>query len=266
MNKSMDRSIVFFDIDGTLWDYKGNILDSTIKAIRQLRANGHYAFLCSGRSRVNIRAKELLDMGFDGILAGCGTYVEYREQVIFEYRIPWEQLSETMAILKECHLATMFEGSQKLYVDEEAFGDDVYVASFRESLGEDFRPMEELSEESIVNKLCVDYGQGSKEEMMERLGKDYEIILHAFGPVAEILPKGFSKAVGIRRICHYLGMNRENTYAFGDSANDIDMLQYVQYGIAMGNASENVKQAADFVTESMYEDGIQKGLEHFGLI
>ena len=262
----MEKSIVFFDIDGTLWDYKGDIPLSTVKAVRQLRSNGHFAFLCSGRSRVTIRAKELLDIGFDGIVAGCGTYVEYGGDVIFEYRIPWELLSRTMEITRECHLAAMFEGSRKLYVDVEAFRGDAYVSEFQRTLGKDFQGMENIAEDSIVNKMCVDYRYGSKEEMIARLGKYYEVICHTFGPVAEILPKGFSKTAGIKRICSYLGMEQKNTYAFGDSANDIDMLRYVQYGVAMGNASEDVKQAADYVTASMYEDGIQKGLKHFGLI
>lgn len=262
----MNKSIVFFDIDGTLWDYKKKIPESTVQAIRQLRANGHFAFLCSGRSRVTICAKELLDIGFDGVLAGCGTYVEYRDKVIFEYQIPWEQLSETIVTLQECRLATMFEGSKKLYVDVEAFGDDEYIAELKDTLGDAFQPMEFLSDDSIVNKLCVDYRHGSKEEMIQRLGKDYEIILHVFGPVAEILPKGYSKATGIQQICNYLGMDRKNTYAFGDSANDIDMLRFVEHGVAMGNASEDVKQAADYVTASMNNDGIEKGLKHFGLI
>lgn len=262
----MEKSIVFFDIDGTLWDYKGSILTSTVEAVRQLRRNGHYAFLCSGRSRVTIRAQELLDIGFDGIVAGCGTYVEYRGDVIFEYRIPWELLSGTIQIMRESHLAAMFEGSRKLYVDVEAFKDDAYVLDFQRTLGKDFQGMENITADSIINKLCVDYRHGSKDEMIARLGQDYEVICHTFGPVAEILPKGFSKAAGIKRICSYLGMERKNTYAFGDSANDIDMLRYVQYGVAMGNASEDVKQAADYVTSSIYEDGIQKGLEHFGLI
>lgn len=262
----MDKSAVFFDIDGTIWDYKNHIPESTTQAIRKLRANGHYAFLCSGRSRVTICAKELLDIGFDGIVAGCGTYVEYQGEVIFEHKLPWNVLSHTISILQEEHLAAMFEGSEKLYVDTKAFGEDAFAASLKESLGFAFQPMECLNENSIVNKLCVDYRHGNRDEMVRRLETDYDIIIHAFGPVAELLPKGFSKAEGIKRICEYLGIRQKHTYAFGDSANDIDMLQFVQYGIAMGNASDVAKEAADYVTTAMEEDGIRNGLKHFDLI
>ena len=69
---------VFFDIDGTLWDKENRIPDSTKEAIRLLRKNGHLTFICSGRTRVFINSEELLSMGFDGILCGCGTHIEYQ--------------------------------------------------------------------------------------------------------------------------------------------------------------------------------------------
>ena len=63
------KKAVFFDIDGTLWDFKMNIPESTKEALKELRKNGHYAFLCSGRSRSNIKSPKLLALGFDGIVA-----------------------------------------------------------------------------------------------------------------------------------------------------------------------------------------------------
>lgn len=79
------KTAVFFDIDGTLWDSQMQIPKSTIEAIHKLQENGNYAFICSGRSRATIRARELLEeIGFDGIVAGCGTYIEYNGEVIFE--------------------------------------------------------------------------------------------------------------------------------------------------------------------------------------
>ena len=67
---------VFFDIDGTLWDFYNQIPVSTVTAIRELRKNGHYAFICSGRARAYIQHPDLFAIGFDGVVAGCGTHVE----------------------------------------------------------------------------------------------------------------------------------------------------------------------------------------------
>ena len=85
------KHAVFFDIDGTLLDEHMQIPKSAITAIRKLRDNGDFAFLCSGRTRVNIYTKELLeDIGFDGIIAGCGTHIEYHGSDVFEKTIPQE--------------------------------------------------------------------------------------------------------------------------------------------------------------------------------
>ena len=84
--------------------------------------------------------------------------------------------------------------------------------------------------------------------------------------VVEGVPKGFSKATGIQVICEKLGLPHENTYAFGDSVNDLDMLKYVAHGIAMGNGMPEAKAAANYVTDDILEDGIYNACKHFGLI
>lgn len=61
-------------------------------------------------------------------------------------------------------------------------------------------------------------------------------------------------------------MRKKISYAFGDSINDVEMLKHVQHGIAMGNGTKAAKEAADYITAPLHEDGIYKGLEHFGLI
>ena len=79
-------------------------------------------------------------------------------------------------------------------------------------------------------------------------------------------PKGLTKADGIGAVIRHLGITREETMAFGDGGNDIDMLRYAGIGVAMGNAEDHVKQAADHVTATVDEDGIGKALRHFGIL
>lgn len=260
------KKAVFFDIDGTLWDERMQVPKSTVTAIRKLREGGNYAFICSGRSRATIQAKELLEeIGFDGILAGCGTYIEYLNQVIYDRILTKEELLETLTVLKQYHMPAVLEGTKYLYADEEAFGEDPYISYLKSVVGENFLPMDGKTDGYKANKISADFTRGDVCAVKSKLEEKYELIFHEM-KIVEVLPKGFSKASGIGKICEYLKIAHEDTYAFGDSANDLEMLAYVKHGIAMGNATDVVKNTADYVTASVKEDGIMKGLKHFDLI
>ena len=82
----------------------------------------------------------------------------------------------------------------------------------------------------------------------------------------DIIPKGGGKSAGIQKFLDEHGMDRSEIMAFGDGENDMDMLRFAGIGVAMGNASDMVKAAADYVTDTVDENGIENALRHFGLI
>ena len=84
--------------------------------------------------------------------------------------------------------------------------------------------------------------------------------------VVEIVPKGCHKGKGILEICEYLGVDIEDTYAFGDSANDIGMLDTAGTAVVMGNGSDMAKEHADYVTTDLLDDGIWNACKHLKLI
>jgi hydroxymethylpyrimidine pyrophosphatase-like HAD family hydrolase len=81
-----------------------------------------------------------------------------------------------------------------------------------------------------------------------------------------VLPSGGSKAEGIKQLIQLLHIDLEDTIAFGDYLNDLEMLAYVGHGVAMGNAPEIVKQAARHITRDVGQDGIKYGLRLLGLL
>ena len=101
---------IFFDIDGTLWDEKMQIPESTIPTIKQLQKNGHKTFLCSGRSRSNINDKRLLGIGFDGIVAACGNHVEMDGKVLYENILSPELTEKIVRVMEECRMPIVLEG------------------------------------------------------------------------------------------------------------------------------------------------------------
>ena len=129
------KKAVFFDIDGTIWNFQNVIPESTVEAIRGLRANGHLAFLCSGRTRAFIREPHLLEIGFDGIVSGSGTCVEFGEERVFYKRLEPELAERTVRTVRRYGFRPILEGYDCLYLDEEDFGDDLYGKKLKSELG-----------------------------------------------------------------------------------------------------------------------------------
>lgn len=259
-------AIVFFDIDGTIWDWDMNIPKSTITAIRQLRANGHKAFLCSGRSRGNIRSKKLFDIGFDGVIAACGNHVEMDGKILHEKILEPELVKKIVRLCTEHRMPVVLEGPVKHWLSEKGFEDDPYVDYLIEAMGEDAVFLKEYTEDIYINKFSADVLEDTNYEAIKSaLEDEFDFMMHD-NVVLECTPKGTSKATGIAWLCDYLGIAIEDTYGIGDSINDLDMLQFVGHGIAMGDGTQVAKDAAEYVTTPLHADGIYNALKHYGLI
>lgn len=258
------KKAVFFDIDGTIWDEHMQIPDSTREAVRMLRESGHYTFLCSGRSRSNIQSPELLGLGFDGVVAACGAHIDFHKEIVYEKLLSAKQVQRVLDALEKNKMPAVLEGPQYIYVDEDCFMDDPYVIYLRKELGKSVKPIRGTAD-IVMNKFSIAAGKEVLDTLLEDLGPDFEGISHE-GEIAEVNLKGVSKATGIQKVCEIFDIPWENTYAFGDSANDLEMLAYVAHGIAMGNATAKAKEAAEYVTTGLWENGIWNGLTHYGLI
>lgn len=259
------KKAVFFDIDGTILDHNNFIPRSTVEGIHKLQANGNYAFLCTGRSRAFVKHQALLDIGFDGIISGCGTMVEFHDEVIFYKKLDHGLVKDTVGFLKENNAAVIMEGRYRLYADPEDFSGDRYIARLREEVGKELVPITGREADWEVSKFSCATEHADLELLKQHLSNDYELLIHDI-PVIEIVPKGCSKGTGIQKICEMLDIPIGQTYAFGDSANDLPMFAVAGHSIAMGNAGEAVKQQASYVTDTLHEDGIYHALEHFELI
>lgn len=258
--------LVFFDIDGTLWDAKRYIPDSTVAAIRELRANGNMAFLCSGRARANINAPELFEIGFDGVVAACGNHVDIGGKVLYEKLLPAELVKKIISVTRSGNMPIVLEGPGIHWISPKGFEGDPYVDYLYKSLGENARDLEEYTPEMKINKFSADVWKTTDYETIKAELSPYMDTLEHDGTVVEFIPKGTSKADGIKFLCEYLNIPVEDTYAVGDSINDIDMLEFAGHGIAMGNATEPALKAAEYVTTTLHEDGIWNALSHYGLI
>ena len=258
--------ILFFDIDGTLWNWKNEIPESTIKAVRLARKKGNLAFINSGRSRAFIQNKELLDIGFDGIISGCGTLIELDGKVIYEHEISGEKAERIVSGVRRHGWKPVLEGREYLYMDfEEEFADDWYGNKLKRELGSRLKSIAGEWGKWRMQKLSCNIRGAEREACREEFGDEYDFIMHDLD-VCELVPKPHSKGTGIKHICELLNVPLSSTYAFGDSVNDMEMLKTAGTAIVMGSGGDAAKEAADYITTPQEEDGIWNACVHFGLL
>ena len=261
----MNHKAVFFDIDGTLWDFDRKIPESTRETIRLLKKNGHMVFINSGRSKGHITDPDLLGLGFDGIVSGCGTTIEYEGKLVFLRLMDNEQTARIIELVRSYGFKPILEGIDYLYMDAEEFGDDRYAARLYREMGDRIKPIADYWNKWKVVKFSCDTSVGSHEECFGILSEDFDLLVHNEA-VVECVPHGFSKGTGIEKVCEMLKMDVKDTIAIGDSVNDLGMFRTAGLSIVLGGAPEEVRKEADFVTDSLWEDGIYHACRHFELI
>ncbi len=257
--------LIFFDIDGTLWDYKNYIPPSTKEAIKKARENGHRCFINTGRARAFVHNKELLGIGFDGIVSACGCMVEYDGKVLFNHLINREDSIRTLESVRRNRLKPILEGPEYLYMDIVDFEGDMYAGKVIEEMGDYLLSLSDNWGNWRMNKLSCDTTNSDREKCFEELDDLYSFMVHN-EKVVEMVPRGFSKGTGIIEVCNLLGTDPSDTMAIGDSVNDKEMLETAGISIAMGRSSDLVKEICDHTTDFLENDGIMKALKKYDII
>lgn len=258
---------VFFDIDGTLWDEKMIVPESTKLAIKKLQENGHKAFVCTGRAMGNVNDPQFDEIGFDGYIASCGNHVQMDGSILYERNMSYEDVKNIYDVSREHQLPIIYEGTKFQWLDRNGFEGDSYIDYIVQNLKDsavflddcDLKEIEANKFSALVN------GKTNYPAVEAALSERFDFMDHGDG-IIEAVPKGTSKATGIAWLCKHLNIALEDTYALGDSINDLEMLGFVGHSIAMGNASQAAKEAAEYVTTHIHEDGVYNALKHYDLI
>ena len=258
----------FFDIDGTLWDRQNRIPQSAVRAIRALRRNGHKALLCSGRSRSYIFDEALLAIGFDGIVSGAGAMLELNGETLFSHVFSPEQVLTAVQTAEEFGYTPLLEGVRTISIRAEGFPIPDYYDKLKRELGDVLEPLSRRwGRWDDTSKLTVLGLPGARpmDELRQALSGAFDFLVH--GPaLAELVLPGVNKGTGLRAACEAMRLDVRDSVAFGDSANDAQMLEASGVGVCMGNGTDALKRLADLVTAPMEQDGVLVALERLGLI
>lgn len=276
----MER-IILIDVDGTLVGYDNVLPDSAVSAIRAARRAGHRVFLSTGRSRAEIYPA-IWEIGVDGLIGGNGAYIEHDEQVVFHRTLTTEQCRAVVEWLGERGCEFYVEANSGLYgsANFETAGESViraYAAGKGAADASTLRVRDVFPDmifgadpvRDDVNKISfilnsyadhLDSATAFPELRAGTWGGRGSSAL--FGDLG--LPE-MDKARSVDILLDHLGADRATTIAFGDAAVDLPLFEACAYAVAMGNASEEVKAAADLVTADVADDGLAKAFERLGL-
>lgn len=253
-------SALFFDVDGTLVDsYHHNrcITPAVRDELERMQALGHRIFLSSGRPR-NLLTPELLEPGFDGLVLINGGLVVMDDTPIFEERMGLELARNTVAFLEHLGYEYLVVTAGSTYMKRANQG---FVDFFGDAYGDIFTfdyDLEDVLSRAIKIESLVPTDDRARVTAMalEVLGPSISCDGHGGEGTFELYPTAISKAKGIKMVLERLGIDKDHAYGFGDGTNDLEMIRYCGCGVAMGNAEDVVKAAADIVCPPVWEDGL----------
>lgn len=248
---------IFFDLDGTLlYTNEENVRCEVIDAINKLKDRGDHIYVATGRSIG--QAKHILkQIGIeDGIFAN-GQMIINDGKIVYEHYIPEDISAKVLNLARENKLypATISPKGMKLKCD---FINLILLYKLRKySFGG-------IGHGRLKNQSNQGFWYFGKpehvEKIVDKIDTKYFNVYPYGGNTLEIMPKNFNKADGIKKLI----ANEPDCYtvAFGDGRNDIEMINTVDFAIAMGNANDKLKAAADYVTATNDDHGIIKGIDY----
>ena len=280
----MGKKLIFLDIDGTLTLPGHNEPpQSALEAIRAAQKKGNLVFLCSGRNPGMLAP--LLQYGFDGVVACAGGYVTVGEELIYDMPMTGEEMELAVEKLHEEGVFCTIE------CKDGAFGDENLCEFLEKNAGEDGKGNSEIERwrKALASSLHIrpiseyDGTPAYKVVIMclhpeqlvparEALEDRYNFVVQEITDPAhkcingELINRKYDKGRAILRVCDHLAVPVSDTYGFGDSMNDLEMIQTVGTSVCMANGAEALKKISDVVCPSVEEDGLAKAFEQLELV
>ncbi|MDO5410405.1 MAG: Cof-type HAD-IIB family hydrolase [Lachnospiraceae bacterium] len=266
-NTEMNKKALFFDIDGTILSEKtGQIPESAVRAIKAARENGHLTFINTGRTRACVPSK-VQNVGFDGILCGCGTEIVYHGESVMHQGLSKEFCVQIAEAVQKAGVASILEGEVFYFAvpNRPAFQSLKNGGGLSED-GEMTLIFDWKPEDTFFDKFVFWTDEVSKEEIILDLIKDKMDLIVRGNGFFEVVPKGYTKAGAIRKVQEMFNITLENTYVFGDSSNDLSMFEYSPNAIAMKEHDPVLDPYTSYVTDTVENDGIEKAMKALKLI
>ena len=274
----MKQKLIFLDIDGTLTPAGSNVPpESAMRAVKRAQEKGHRVFLCTGRNPAML--SPVLALGFDGAVAGAGGYVFAGDQVLFDCPMTKEQFDLGMRLLKENGVFRTIEARDATWGDEDlgeflsqAGEGNSELMRWRKALSEQLNilPMKEYDGRPIYKIVFMCQEAKQLEPARKALEEDFNFVVQDVAAHhcvnGELINRKFDKGRGVKIVADHYGIAIEDTVGFGDSMNDLEMIETVGTAVCMDNGSPALKEKSHLICPAVEEDGLYWGFEKLGLI
>ena len=276
--------IVFLDVDGTLIDYEAKLPASAAKAVDQARANGHKVYICTGCSKAESEQRHLCDL--DGMIGGNGAYVEDNGQVVMHQGLSKEDVKHIVDWCNERHLGFYLEANSGMYCNDYMLEQGpMTMIKYAQGKGADLEAAK-ASASGFVNGFIHLQGEDLYRDDVNKISfilssyQDHldskiefpDLIANTWGGKGEVAlfgdlgPTGITKRHAIEVLLDYLKADAKDTISFGDAKIDLSMFECCAFNVAMGNGGPEIKEAADYITTDVNDDGLYNAFKYLKLI
>lgn len=252
---------VFLDIDGTLVSLNTHrIPESTVRALELLRQKGVRLFICSGRPYCAI--DNLDGQQFDGFITVNGGICSYDGKVLYRNPIVREDIAKWKTYLEKSGIDCFFITENQVYMNRPSETADQFIRLLN-FMSPEIRTPDSLAGEPIFQMVGL-FEKDRDADVQKAL--PHCRITRWHPTFSDIISKDNDKCVAMKVLLEYMKISPSECMAFGDGSNDMGMLRYAGLGVAMGGCGDDVRDAADYVTDSADDDGIWNALKHFSVI
>ena len=256
---------LFFDVDGTLVSFNTHrIPQSAVDALAEAKRRGAMVFISTGRPMRLINNLDAIQHLVDGYITANGACCSVGGETIACREIPNPEARALIGAAGRDGFSMLVVGESRLTVVNDGADVDRYFRRMLavSDLGEGTALADVLAERIVQLTPIID--EAAERRLMPLLPSC--VSARWFPAFTDITARGADKGTALMTVAAHLGIDRKDTVAFGDGGNDKSILQAAGTGVAMGNAQDDVKAVADYVTASVDEDGIARALEHLCVI
>ncbi|WP_455538530.1 sugar-phosphatase [Terrisporobacter sp.] len=267
----MKYKLIALDIDGTLINSSHQITENVKQTIKKAKQKGVKIVLCTGRPLKGIESfLDELNLKEEGDYAATfnGALIQntFNKDLISHLTLKYEDLVELFNLSEEIGSRSHFYDTKTLYTFNRDISDYTVLESHLTGIHLNVTTLEEVPKDIAMSKfMMIDHPEILDECIKKIPEKYYEkyTIVRSTPFFLEFLNSNANKGSGISLLAKELGLKQEEIICVGDAGNDRHMIEYAGLGVAMSNATKEIKEIADYITFSNNEDGVAHVINKF---